>query len=167
MNHKTQRLRFLVASFLITFAHLCLAEIVRAETRPFKGRIEGTFINTPTENPAVFFGGASATGLATHVGSFTKVTSDLLNIVTGAVDGSFTISSADGEFLTGVYSGFVTPGEIPGTFSWVLHARYTGGTGRFVNATGNFVFIAEGQYVIADGNLHGAYTETFEGVIDY
>jgi hypothetical protein len=162
-----RNLRILIATCAIVAAPFITATGAQAEERPFRGWIDGTYIASPTENPAIFSSEARADGRATHVGAFTKVTSDIVNVVTGWVEGSFTITTADGELLTGIYSGFLTPGAVPGTFSWLLDAAFTGGTGRFSNATGQFVFIAEGQYVFIDGKIHGDYTETFEGTIDY
>lgn len=133
---------------------------------PFKGRIDGSFITSPTADPTVVTSEAHAVGLATHTGAFRKVTSDVVNIVTGEVEGTFTMTTANGDLLMGVYSGYSIPTP-DGTFSWVLNATFTGGTGRFVAATGDFVFVAEGEYVIVDGNISGTYTETFEGTINY
>ena len=134
---------------------------------PFKGRIDGSFVAAPSADPTIFLGGANATGVATHIGAFSKVTKDVTNIVTGKVEGAFTMTAANGDHLTGVYSGFLTFGTTPGAFSWVLQATITGGTGRFSNASGKFVFIATGQAVIVDGVVHGDYTETFDGSIRY
>jgi hypothetical protein len=167
MKRKIQNLRILIAMGAIVAAQFITATLAHAEERPFRGRIDGKYVATPTQNPAIFSSEAHAVGRATHVGAFTKVTSDIVNVVTGWVEGSFIITTADGELLTGLYSGFLTPGATPGTFSWLLDAAFTGGTGRFSNATGQFVFIAEGQYVLIDGIIHGDYTETFEGTIDY
>jgi hypothetical protein len=122
---------------------------------------------SPTSNPLIMSAEAHASGKATHVGAFTKVTSDVVNIVTGEVEGSFTITAANGELLTGVYSGFSIPDAASGTFTWLLNATFTGGTGRFTHATGEFVFIAEGDFVIVNGAVFGTYTETFDGTISY
>ena len=138
-----------------------------AKELPFKGRIDGSFVATPTPNPAIYLAEAHAAGHATHVGAFTKVTSDVLNIATGAVEGAFTMTAENGDQLKGVYSGFLTFGTTPGTFSWRLNATITGGTGRFLHATGEFVFIADGDYVLVNGVAKGKYTETFEGTISY
>jgi hypothetical protein len=167
MHRKTQSIRALVATCAILAVPFITGIRAQAEERPFRGWIDGTYIASPTQNPAIFSSVAHAEGRATHVGAFTKVTSDIVNVVTGWVEGSFVITTADGELLSGIYSGFVTPGATPGAFSWLLDAGFTGGTGRFSNATGQFVFIAEGQYVLIDGIIYGEYTETFEGTIDY
>jgi hypothetical protein len=138
-----------------------------AEELPFKGRIEGNFVTTPTSNPALMLGEAHAIGLATHLGAFTKVTSDVVNILTGEVTGAFTMTTASGDQLKGEYSGLFAFGAMPGTLSWLLNATITGGTGRFLHATGEFVFVAEVDYLLVNGGVHGQYTETFDGTISY
>jgi hypothetical protein len=166
---KTTWSGFLAKSNFVAFAGmLLLARNLTAGELPFQGRIEGTFVSTPTPDSTIYIGGAEAAGNATHVGAFTKVTSDVTDLSTGLVNGSFTMTAPNGDLLTGVYSGFIIPGNAPGTFSWLLNATFTGGTGRFENATGAFVFVAEGSYVTTDdGVVHGKYTETFEGTITY
>jgi len=134
---------------------------------PFAGRIQGSFVANPTSDPNVYVGGAQAAGIATHLGAFTKVTSDVSNIATGAVNGAFTMTAPNGDLLQGVYNGFIVPGDAPGTFSWVLNATFTGGTGRFLHADGEFVFMAQGHYDVVDGVIHGIYSESFDGTINY
>jgi hypothetical protein len=138
-----------------------------AVERPFQGRIEGRLVASPTSDLAVYQGSAQAAGRATHVGAFTKVTSDMTNVVTGELVGSFTMTAPNGDRLTGVYTGLLVFGNTPGTFSWVLDATITGGTGRFAAASGEFVFVARGESLILDGVVHGQYSETFDGTIDY
>lgn len=152
---------------LITIAALGVGSPAGAKELPFKGRIEGTFVATPTADPTIYLSAAHAIGNATHVGAFTKVTSDVLNVATGEIKGAFRMTAANGDQLTGVYSGFLAFGTTPGTISWVLNATFTGGTGRFLHATGQFVFIANGNYVIVNGVVSGKYKETFDGTISY
>ena len=147
---------------------ILLASHVSAGERPFKGRIDGQFVATPMPGTTLYHSAAQAIGRGTHLGAFTKLTSDVLDIATGQLEGSFTMTVANGDHLTGVYGGFFVFGSEPGTFSWVLNATITGGSGRFSRATGTFVFNAQGQGVITDdGVVHGDYTETFDGRIDY
>jgi len=136
------------------------------QPRPFKGSLNGQFVTAPTDDPTVFLSEARARGNGTHVGRFTKVTSDALNVVTGEVTGAFTMTAANGDLLTGNYTGFAVL-ETATTFSWSLNATITGGTGRFENATGEFVFVAGGEFVVVGGTLYGTYTETFDGTISY
>jgi hypothetical protein len=139
----------------------------QAQQRPFKGRITGSFTCHPTSNPAIYSGVANARGNVTHLGVFSKVTSDVIDMVSSRIEGSFIMTNPGGEQITGKYDGTFSYGSIPGTFSWVLNATVTGGTGRFLHAAGEFVFRANGTQVIADGVASGEYTETFDGNIVY
>ncbi|HEX6849472.1 MAG TPA: hypothetical protein VF144_20945 [Chitinophagaceae bacterium] len=135
--------------------------------RPFKGKIVGSFISQPTADPTIYSGGATATGSVTHLGAFSKVTTDVINLVSSMVQGTFIMTSPAGEQIMGNYNGIFIFGSVPGTFSWELNANITGGSGRFSNATGEFVFLASGTYVMTDGVVNGDYTETFNGTITF
>ena len=132
---------------------------------PFKGRITGSFVSTPTSNPAIYNGVANASGNATHLRDFNKVTSDVINIDSSTVNGTFIMTNQGGEQIKGRYNGTFSFGTKPGTLSWDLNATITGGTGRFSKATGQFVFHATGDYVIVKGIFKGDYIETFNGTI--
>lgn len=137
------------------------------QERPFKGKITGSFVSTPTPTPAIYNSVANASGNTTHLGVFNKITSDVINVVSTTVEGTFIMTNQSGEQITGRYSGTFSFGTTPGTFSWDLNATITGGTGRFTNATGEFVFLASGDYIITEGIVIGDYTETFDGTITY
>jgi hypothetical protein len=76
------------------------------------------------------------TGHATHMGRFTETQTHCVNPTTGEFSsGQFTTTGANGDAIFGTYSGHVVPttattGAIYGVFV------ITGGTGRFVGATG-------------------------------
>lgn len=165
MKHNRLLMGSLIA-LVVTIAGPGSPAAAAGQTRPFKGRIDGQFVTAPTDDPAVFLSQARAHGSATHVGRFTKVTSDVLNASTGELTGTFTMTAANGDLLTGYYTGFAVP-QTATTFSWFLNAAFTGGTGRFANATGEFVFVAQGEFVVVDGTIYGNYTETFDGTISY
>jgi hypothetical protein len=144
------------------------------QERPFKGMLEGRAIASPSAVPYIFVGGTQAAGVETHLGRFTKVTRDTLNILTGELKGAFTMTAANGDILTGDYTGLMyfdslpVPGGDPVGFSWTLNASIMGGTGRFSNANGSFIFVAEGTGAAGiDGELDGEYTETLLGTITY
>lgn len=137
------------------------------QARPFKGKIVGSFLSTPTSNPAIYHSVANATGTVTHLGVFSKVTDDVFDLTSSMVEGTFIMTSQGGEQIFGAYAGPFYFGAVAGTFSWNLNATITGGTGRFANATGEFIFLANGTYEIIDGAVEGDYTETFNGIIIY
>ena len=133
---------------------------------PFRGHIDGHLVTSPTSDPTILDGVAQAVGIGTQLGSFTKVTHDVIDLATDTVTGSFTMTAANGDLLRGVYSGPFVFGA-PGTFSWVLQSTITGGTGRFSGASGAFVFKANVAFTGANGVFNGTYSETFDGTISH
>ncbi len=79
-------------------------------------------------------------GTATHVGRYTITNSHCLDLATGAfTGGTFTKTAANGDQLSGTYSGIgtviVAPNPV-GEFAVNGTLTFTGGTGRFAGATG-------------------------------
>jgi hypothetical protein len=95
---------------------------------------------------------ASAEGLATHLGLFTRDEEVILQ-GDGTLVGSLTFIAADGDELYAVADGgFISATTAVGTYT------FTGGTGRFTNASGEAGFVG----VTFDG-IHIALA--FEGSI--
>lgn len=139
-----------------------------AEARPFSGFLTGRSEIHPTTNPIIYTGSAHAAGMGTHIGAFTKVTDDVVDLSTGWTVGSFAMTVAGGAQVRGEYQGFVLIDFFAGTFTWVLDATITGGTGRFAHAFGEFVFEACGMFVVLpDASVRAIYSETFDGTIAY
>jgi hypothetical protein len=79
----------------------------------------------------------TATGEATHIGRYTMVAGEHVDLATGAITGGFfTITAANGDTLTGTYSGQA----LPGLTGYDVSGPITGGTGRFAGATGSLVW---------------------------
>jgi hypothetical protein len=94
----------------------------------------------------------SATGQATHLGQFTR--HECIAIDGGAIEGSLVFVAANGDRLrASVSGGFIGVGVAAGTYT------FTGGSGRFANATGEVNFIA-----VLDGL---EFTVVFDGDISY
>ncbi len=97
---------------------------------------------------------ASATGVATHLGRYTRTETVVLTPSTGVLVGTVVFTAANGDELhADVAGGFTSPTTAEGTYS------FTGGTGRFKTASGEASFEA----VTTDG-VHFAIT--FEGTLD-
>ena len=109
-----------------------LVQIANAAV-PFKGRGTGEIVSVqpgPT-GPVIT---AIASGNATHLGNYSRI-----EHISLAPDGSFTgdvtFTAANGDQLTANIQGaFTSPATASGTYS------FTGGTGRFANATGTAYF---------------------------
>jgi hypothetical protein len=80
-------------------------------------------------------------GIESHVGRYTIRNSHCLNPATGEFTaGSFQKVSASGDELSGTYEGTSTVIQAPapvGIFAIEGQLTFTGGTGRFANATGS------------------------------
>jgi hypothetical protein len=101
---------------------------------PMKGSGEGQITSfTPGPNGVAIT--AEGSGEATHLGRFSRSEEILLNPTTGAFTGSITFIAADGSELyctfTGAFTGAATA---EGTYT------FTGGTGRFEDASGEASF---------------------------
>lgn len=131
---------------------------VLAGPRPFHLVEHGKLYVTPRDRSgAVLDVVAEGTGTATHLGAITVArTATLTATATPGVfdfNGEATLTAATGEQLTTT---------ITGTFNAAVgHAdlvyQWTGGTGRFENATGTTfwsVDVADGEYdVVANGQI--------------
>ena len=76
-------------------------------------------------------------GHGTHVGRYTLLGAETINVVTGAItEGSFTLTAANGDTLSGTYSGEA----LPGLTGYTVTGPVTGGTGRFAGVSGSLRF---------------------------
>jgi hypothetical protein len=118
--------------------------------RPFRGSAEGMVTGAVPPNELVI----DYTGEATHLGRFTREEHLLLN-PDGSFTGTIVFTAANGDELWLDFEGaFTSPTDAAGTYT------FTGGTGRFQNATGTATFTA---YTPDGVNV----TAEFEGTIRY
>jgi hypothetical protein len=101
---------------------------------PFQGRAAGAIANvTPDPGGLVFT--VLAQGNATQLGRFSRQETILFNPTTGSLAGQIVFTAANGDHLIcAVVGGFTSPTTAAGTYT------FTGGTGRFANATGGAQF---------------------------
>lgn len=107
-----------------------------ASQLPFRGTFDATEVHTGAF--PLLHAILAGTGQATHLGRFTAqfIFDIRLDVVPPAGTGSFTLTAANGDTLFGSITGQGTTQN--GVFTVVEIATITGGTGRFVNATGSF-----------------------------
>ncbi len=156
--------RFLSIKILVlTLALLAGSVAATATERPFS--FNGGGVAVPILNGAGQPIGIDVTGSGngTHLGTFTTIgkvffTPDPNDPTQIIPTGEATLTAANGDKLIFVVAD--------GSQSLVTgigtgHFRFTGGTGRFANATGII------SYVVEQNFLTGAYTVTGVGSIDY
>jgi hypothetical protein len=124
---------------LTTFFALLLAAVMAAagplsvsanDSVPFKGNAVGGIVSA-TPVPGGVLVRVLAEGYATQLGHYSREEVLVLNPVTGTLTGTIVFYAANGDQLFGdVSSQFTSPNTVVGTYT------FTGGTGRFENATG-------------------------------
>lgn len=130
------------------------------EHAPFVGQDSGTFEFTQDACPAGLAPlRTHTTGTATLIGADSFETQECFDNATLTFSGSFTITAANGDTLTGAYAGHVTGFLDQVTAVSAFTATVTGGTGRFAGATGSFS--GSGQANLATF----AESRTFAGTI--
>lgn len=130
--------------------------IVVDQLTPPGGRCVPTFANTVSFGP----GDISSTGTTT-LGPIAETASFCVNSQppTDILDGQFTIRFRAGDTITGSFSGRADATAAPNVFAATRNLTITGGTGRFVGASGTFTNIGQ----LAVGAM-GIATST--GIID-
>jgi hypothetical protein len=120
------------------------------DDRPFKGHAAGTVTGVAPSGALV----VESTGDATHLGKFTRT--EYVDFGPfGTISGTVVFTAANGDELWADFSGgFTSPTTAEGTYT------FTGGSGRFSDATGTATFEA----TTPDAS-HIAVT--FEGSISY
>jgi hypothetical protein len=154
----------LVMSVALGFGAFTLS-LAEAEELPFKAMLTGNAHLSPTDDPSVLRNDETGEGEATHLGRFTWADVEFADF--GAIPGgvsvvaTFTMTAADGDEL---YGEFTSVGYFADPQTLVIQGEFefTGGTGRFADATGSgeidaFAFLAPGLPFIG----------TIRGSIDY
>jgi hypothetical protein len=123
-----------------------------ADRVPLKAVETGTFrLLGPCQTSGVIVD-VTGSGHATHLGDFTTHYRECFVPATGAVtDGSFTLTAANGDTMSGTYGGQVSPTGDPTVFAYNDPGDITNGTGRFARASGSVdtrgvVNLATGEY---------------------
>jgi hypothetical protein len=138
--HTARRRRLARVGFLLV-AIAALVMPVRALAGaqvPFKGADSGSFTLTADGcGPGVFAVVVDDAGTATHLGAYTYHSNECFNGATGAFSGTFTMTAANGDTISGTYAGVVV--SVVGDLGFYEQDNaIAGGTGRFAGATGGF-----------------------------
>jgi hypothetical protein len=105
---------------------------------PLKGGDSGSFTLTPDGCGAgVFAVVVDDAGQATHLGAYAYHANECFNGATGAFSGTFTMTAANGDTISGTYAGVVV--SVVGDLGFYEQDNViTGGSGRFTGANGEF-----------------------------
>jgi hypothetical protein len=132
------RLRRASVLFIALAALVLPVQAAAGEQVPLKGGDSGSFTLTPDAcGTGVFAVVIDDAGEATHVGAYAYHANECFNAATGAFSGTFTITAANGDTIFGTYAGAVV--DVVGDLGFYEQDNViTGGTGRFVGASGEF-----------------------------
>lgn len=137
---KTQRLYAL--SLILTVPAMGLTQ-----TFPFSGSYDGVSNIVEIIDPGVpivrFETNASGTG---SFGLDTYFSTDIVNMATGAGQGTNIFTAGNGDQLFGSFDVQITPTSNPGEVTLAGLVTFTGGTGLFAGATGSSVLTGLGQF---------------------
>ena len=143
------------------------AALAHGHALPLKGSFtldtEATFNCPPVCPPTIMSVTGTLEGTATHLGRFTAVTTDRVDLATAAATGTYTFKAANGDEL---FATTVSQGEplVPPNISTVNGtATIVGGTGRFAGATGSFSYRFTGAIDFVAGTSTGS--GSFEGSV--
>jgi len=122
---------------------------------PFQGRADIIVTDAVIVPPSTQILTGSATGVSNHLGLFTRTETVIVDLNTFTFTSKkivFTAANGDQLYADAV-GGFTSKTTAAGTYT------FTGGTGRFLNATGGAVFAATA--------IKGGFAVTFVGTINY
>ena len=105
---------------------------------PLKGADSGSFTLTPDGCGAgIFAVVVDDSGHATHLGAYAYHSNECFNGATGEFAGTFTMTAANGDTISGTYAGTVV--SVVGDLGFYEQDNViTAGTGRFAGASGGF-----------------------------
>jgi hypothetical protein len=157
MKSLIQRSSLLVALFMAVTA---FAPAEAKNAVPFKATYDGVF--SPPElvsvDPPTVFLESTVTGNASHLGKYDGSFPHFINLADGTFHGTLTFTRQNGDKLFAEITGVAIPIS-PTEFSISLNATITGGTGKFVGASGSFT--GSGTADLATLTT----SQTFDGVL--
>src|SRR6516162_6905773 len=130
----------LVKSIITSLLFACaLVPIVAAPASardqvPFRGVASGSVISITPLDECHQVTEAVNGGNATQLGRFTGTAEFVLDVCDLTYIGSYVFTAANGDSISGPFTGSLTPTAVPGVFANTEIAFITGGTGRFTGA---------------------------------
>lgn len=106
---------------------------------PFRGTLETRQKSVVPLGATTALFVAEGTGTATHLGRYTIVSALTLDFATLTGTEDLTMTAANGDLLTATATAQGLPNADGVTVNVVESATITGGTGRFVGATGSYI----------------------------
>jgi hypothetical protein len=123
----------LLACFAAVFVSAA-APAIAGDTVPFKGTLSGTIISSVPLDECHVLTEIVNGGNATQLGRYNGTAESIFNLCDLTYVGSYVFIAANGDSISGPFTGTLTPTSIAGVFDNDELAFITGGTGRFARA---------------------------------
>jgi len=165
MSTRSMRSLAPVALSLLALAVTAGAAAAEPTTLPFVVTLQGNAGPAPTSDPCILVNTETGTGQSAAVGPITWSSTETVDVCSAGdadVDGSFTITTAAGDQLTGTYRTSAHLDFQAGVITAVGRYKITGGTGAFATAKGKGVIAAGGSLAPPfgfEGGLFGRLSE--------
>ena len=131
-------LHYVAASLLAAAMISATTSASATDQVPFRGVVSGSVISITPLDECHQLAEAVNGGNATQLGRFTGTAEFVLDVCNLTYIGSYVFTAANGDSISGPFSGSLTPTDVPGVFDNTETAFITSGTGRFTSATGTF-----------------------------
>jgi hypothetical protein len=129
-----------VLTAAIAILALATGSAAGSEQIPFRGVWSGYTVSAVPVDENVVLVTSRGTGQSTHLGRFTMESPHFTYLDTLEVEGEQIFTGANGDTITARISGqFVETSA--GTLEAILSGVITGGTGRFLGASGSYDFV--------------------------
>jgi hypothetical protein len=138
MKTKQSILHYVAASLVAAAMISATTPASARDQVPFRGVVSGSVVSITPLDECHQLAEAVNGGNATQLGRFNGTAEFVLNVCDLTYVGSYVFTGANGDSISGPFTGTLTPTAIPGVFDNNELAFITAGTGRFVNATGTF-----------------------------
>jgi hypothetical protein len=138
MKTKQFILRYVAASLVAAGMISVTTPASARDEVPFRGVVSGSVISITPLDACHQLAEAVNGGNATQLGRFTGTAEFVLNVCDLTYVGSYFFRAANGDSISGPFSGSLTPTGVQSVFDNTEIAFITSGTGRFDGATGTF-----------------------------
>ena len=130
MKTKQSTLHYVAASLVAAAMISVTTPALGTDQVPFTGVVSGSVISITPLDACHQLAEAVNGGNATQLGRFTGTAEFVLDFCNLTYVGSYVFTAANGDSISGPFSGSLTPTNVPGVFDNTEIAFITSGTGR-------------------------------------
>jgi hypothetical protein len=138
MKIKQSSINYIAAGLVAAAMISVITPVLATDQVPFRGVVSGSVTSITPLDDCHQRAEAVNSGNATQLGRFSGSAEFVLDVCNLTYIGNYAWTAANGDSISGPFSGSLTPTSVSGVFDNTETAFITSGTGRFANATGTF-----------------------------